>query len=316
VPAVPPSPNLNAAQLEVLERLGRDPDNPRQFDAGLRHELLAELESGLAPLVDALPEGTNLFLSKYPLSGVHGCEQRFLVERDAPFAWTPAMARGIVAHKAVELSVHWRGTPLPLELVDEAVASLIEGDKAVSDWLRTCTPTQLAELRAEANERVATFLECFPPLKAAWRPVTESSVRVELFDQRIVLSGRVDLTLGQPDGTTAGKVLIDLKSGGFSPSHVEDLRFYALLETVKLGTPPLRLATYYLDMGRPHPEDVDEDVLAVAIRRTIDGARRIVELAHHAHAPVLRPAPWCRWCPELAACPTGRAWVDDHDSER
>ena len=55
-------------------------------------------------------------------------------------------------------------------------------------------------------------------------------MRAELCGGRVVLSGKADLTLGQPEGTGAGKVIIDLKTGGFAPVHREDLRFYALLE--------------------------------------------------------------------------------------
>ena len=86
----------------------------------------------------------------------------------------------------------------------------------------------------------------------------------------IVLSGKPDLTLGQPDGTVAGKVIIDFKTGGFSPSHREDLRFYALLEALRI-LPPRLLATYYLDQGRVHSEEVTHDLLLSAAEQ---GGRR------------------------------------------
>jgi hypothetical protein len=293
----------NPAQEEVLDLLGSRADDRPEFPAGLRAELRADLEDGLRPLLDALPPGETLRLSKYPLAQVHGCEARFLAAQAEPFAWTVPSARGTIAHKAVELSIHWRSEPRPLELVDEAMARVARGDGTLARFLDTCSPAEQAELRGEANDRVAKFLECFPPLKPAWRPVTESAVRVELFDQRVILQGRVDLTLGQPRGVTAGKVLIDLKTGGFSPAHADDLRFYALLETMRIGTPPIRLATYYLDSGRAHPEAVTADVLRTAVRRTIDGATRLVALCHHDHPPRYRPGPPCGWCPLRATCP-------------
>ena len=96
------------------------------------------------------------------------------------------------------------------------------------------------------------FLECFPPLEARWRPVTESRLRADLCDDRIVLSGKVDLTVGRADGLRAGKVLLDLKTGGFAPAHREDLRFYALLETLRTrhAAPPGGLL---LPRRRPPP---------------------------------------------------------------
>jgi hypothetical protein len=305
----------NPAQQQVVDLLGVQAGEPQQFDAQLRHDLRHELEVGLEPLLEAIGPKDQLYISKYPLAQVHGCEAKFVADRDEPFSWSAPAARGTVAHKAVELSVHWPHEPVPLELVDEAMARLGQGSGSLADYLRTASTADTAELRGEANERVAKFLECFPPIKPQWRPVTESAVKVELFEQRIVLQGKVDLTLGQTKGATARKVLIDLKSGGFSPSHVDDLRFYALLETIRLGTPPRMLATYYLDTGRPFPETVTEGLLDAALQRTIAGAIRMAELAHTDREPVLRPGPSCRWCSLLATCDTGRAWTERRDDE-
>ena len=101
---------------------------------------------------------------------------------------------------------------------------------------------------------MSKFLECFPPLRAAWRPVTESRLIVELCGSRIRVQGKVDLTIGTADGLRAGKVIIDLKSGVASTSHRDDLRFYALLETIRIGVPPRLIASYYLDQGIAHTE--------------------------------------------------------------
>ncbi len=305
----------NPAQQEVLDLLGAAPDERPHFDAGLRHELRAELEAGLAPIVERLPADESLWLGKHDLGSVHGCERRFLGERAQPFGWSPPTARGAVAHKAIELGLNWSGEVTALDLVDEAVARLIVTGDRCGDWLSTCSPTERAEVRAEANDRVAKFLECFPPLKKSWYPVPESSTRVELLGGRVVIRGKVDLSLGRAVGTTAGKVLIDLKTGGFSPGHLDDLRLYALLETLRLGTPPRLVAGYYLDQGRLHPEAVSEGLLDAAVRRTVAGAERIVGLVHDAVEPVVRPGRPCRWCPVLEGCDEGRSHLARLDDE-
>jgi hypothetical protein len=304
---------LNPAQQEVLEVLGATSGSRPQFDAELRHHLRAELEADLAAVAERLPEGETLFLSKHQLTAVHGCEARLLAEQDGVFAWSVPLARGSITHKAIELSIHWKGDPTPLDLVDEAVASLSHQDSRLADWLRTAREADLAELRSQANDRVAKFLECFPPLSARWRPVTESRLRVDLAGGRIILRGQADLVLGRAEGTTAGKVIIDLKSGGFSPSHLDDLRFYALLETMRIGIPPRLVASYYLDSGRPHPETVSESVLEAAVARTVDGADRLVALQHDAKAPIKRTGAACRWCPVLDDCAEGRTFLDHDD---
>ena len=306
---------LNAAQQEVLDQLGASRDDRPRFEVTLRHELRRDLDDGFASLLDSIVGDDTLFIAKHLLGQVHGCERKFLAEEKQPFAWSVPIARGTIAHKAIELSIHWKREPEPLVLVDEALARLTDGADGLADFLRTCSEVERAELRAEANERVVKFLECFPPLKPAWRPVTESRLRLELHDARIVLSGKVDLSLGQPDGDRAGKVLVDLKTGGFSPGHLHDLRFYALIETIRLGTPPRLLATYYLDQGRFVPEDVTEDLLLSTVARVVDGAHRIVELRAGTDDVKVIPGPACRWCPALPDCDEGRRHqADDVDA--
>ena len=49
---------------------------------------------------------------------------------------TRTTGRGAIAHKAIELSIHWPTEPRPLDLVDEAIARLTAGDAWLSDWLQ------------------------------------------------------------------------------------------------------------------------------------------------------------------------------------
>ena len=309
-------PPLNPAQQEVLDQLGASREERPRFDAVLRHELRRELDDGLEPLVTKIDEQVKdtVFISKHKLGQVMGCERKFVAEEEEAFAWSVPIARGTVAHKAIELSIHWRREPEPLVLVDESISRLSEDAGGIGDWLQGITEVERAELRSEANDRVVKFLECFPPLKTGWRPVTESRLRLDLHD-RVVLSGKVDLALGQAEGDRAGKVLIDLKTGQFSPQHLEDLRFYALIEAVRLGTPPRRVATYYLDQGRFIPEDVTEGLLFAAAARVVDGTTRIVELLAGERDAGLLPGPACRWCPVLHDCDTGRRHLETADDD-
>lgn len=306
-------PVHNPAQEEVLAALGARPQERPAFDPRLRHELRDELEERLTPLAERLPEGETLWVSKHLLSSVHGCEGMFLAREAEEFAWTPANARGVVSHKAIELSISWRGDPAPGLLVDEAIARLIASTDRISPYLGGLGEGERAELHGEAVERVSMFQECFPRLEPRWRPVAESRLRAELCQDRLVLSGKVDLTVGRSEGVRAGKVLVDLKTGGFAPSHVDDLRFYALIETLRIGVPPRLLASYYLDGGRLHDEAVTEDLLRSALERTVRGVAAVVELTHEGRPEVLRPGPPCRWCPRQDDCEVGRTWLADRD---
>jgi hypothetical protein len=124
----------------------------------------------------------------------------------------------------------------------------------------------------------------------------------------VVLTGKVDLTLGAPQGTTAGRVVVDFKSGNRHAGHADDLRFYALLDTLRVGVPPFRLVGYYLDSGAFTVEDVTEDVLEAAVRRVVAATTKIVELRLGLRSPAETPNPACRWCSRRGDCPGAEAW--------
>jgi hypothetical protein len=299
--------SLNAAQRDVVDQLGARRDGRPQFDAELRHELLHMLESRLGPILSDLEPDTTFFVSKRKLSMAHGCEARYLAKDE--FEWSVPVARGIVAHKAIETSIHWRRELTPLVLVDESIARLEEGTDEFARWLQGCREIERAELRSAANEQLTKFFECWPRLSPRWRPVVESRVRYDLFNERVTLQGKVDLQLGQPEGTTAGKVLVDFKTGRFSPSHLEDLRFYALIETLRIGTPPRRVASYYLDQGRFIPEEVTVAQLETTVVRVVAGIEKMVMLEDTTRVPRKITGPACRWCPLLDDCDEGQSAI-------
>ena len=103
--------------------------------------------------------------------------------------------------------------------------------------------------------------------------------------------------------------VIDLKTGGANPVHRDDLRFYALVETLRSGVPPRKVASFYLDAGEPVVEDVTERSLMTASRRMLDGVHAEIELQVEGREPVKRPGTSCRWCPLAPECAEGQAYL-------
>ena len=310
-------PRLNPAQQQVTDDLGATRDRRPSFRDDLRDHLRHEIEETLNPLLTDV-RNLPLVVWKRDLSTLHDCEARYVVEQATEFEWTVPMAKGSVAHKAIELLVTWRGEPTPLDLVDEAMARLEFSERGVGTFIKSLNDAERAELAGKANDFVATFIETFPPLQRRWRPVAESNVRAELCEDQLGLHGRVDLTLGQPEGNVAGKVLVDLKTGRPNRAHLDDLRFYALLETLKVGVPPRLLVNYYLEAGQPRREEVTEDLLWSTAKRLIDGIAKKIELEGRSKRdPVPSPGAGCRWCPGLDTCDAGRQHLtasdDQHD---
>lgn len=311
-PAVPLAQRLNPAQQQVLDELGST-DRPT-FRDDLRDHLRHELTEALTEVADELDE-PPLFVSKRKLSLIHGCEGRFVADEAHAFEWSVPAARGTVAHKAIELLVSRRGNPTPLDLVDDAMARLEADERSISSFIQSLTEAERADLIGAVNDFVATFVETFPPLRRQWVPVAESKVKAFLCDTRITLQGAVDLTLGRARGNEAGKVLVDLKTGRPRGDHTDDLRFYALLETLKLGVPPRLLVSYYLDAGEPHSEPVTEDLLWSTAKRVVDAIHKLVELQSGVREPTLSPSGMCRFCPALTECETGKKELAKDDDD-
>ncbi len=290
---------LNPSQINVLEQLGAKLEERPEFNDDLQRLLKTELEERSRELSSAIPSNETLFISKYHLNQIMRCENQFKYEREQQFEWSVPTARGTISHKAIELSAFWNQPNVdPLTLVDEAINRSKDGTDGLAQWLRNLSEGDAAQLRGDVNNRVASFLETWPPLEKQWRPMLEAPIRVELAEGKIILSGKVDLSLGRPLGNTAGKVIVDFKTGNFYPAHREDVRFYALLEAIRIGVPPRLVATYYLDRAEFTPEVISENVLRASLARVIDGMQRIVEILYQESETKRCSWDRCQWCAE------------------
>lgn len=308
-----PISRLTPAQestLDLLRRSGEALVFSEAFVKDLREEALETF----AHFADRL-DGDTIFVTKHTLAGVFGCEAQFLAPDE--FEWTPARARGQVSHRAIQLLINWRGEPEPGELVDEAIARLVNEEKGLTPWLESLGQGDLADLRAMSSDHVTKFMECFPPLDARSRPVTESSTQWPV-DGPILLRGRADLTMGKPFERESRKLIVDLKTGRVIARHREDLRFYAIVETLSRQVPPRKLASFYLDAAQPIVEDVTESLLRSTLRRTLDGVNALIELKVEGRPPSKSPGASCRWCPLAVGCDEGQTYLrslDDRETD-
>jgi RecB family exonuclease len=154
----------------------------------------------------------------------------------------------------------------------------------------------------------------FPPLPATAHPVLEATAKWKPTGT-IELTGKVDLAVGKPEGRESRVLIVDFKTGNRSPLHREDLRFYALVQTLRQQVPPRKVASYYLDYSEAEAEDVTEGMLLSALTRTIRGIERHIELTVEADTPVKKVGVACRWCPLRNECPEGRVYLNTDDSD-
>jgi len=296
---------LTPVQQRTLDALRRSGE-PLVFDPDLVADIRTEVRIAFDEFAERLQQNQQLWVNKHTVATVLDCEEFHLVPDD--FEWKPATAKGQVAHRAIQLTLSWRGEPNPTDLVEEAMARLADEERGIGQWIAALSPADEADLRGQSVERVTKFIESFPPLDKRSNPMTESSVRWPN-DGPIVLSGKVDRVMGRPRGDEASKVIIDLKTGRPNVRHRQDLGFYALLETLVRSVPPRKLATFYLDAAEAQVEDVSERLLRTSVRRTLDAVNAIVELQSEARPPVRRAGVTCRWCPLADTCDDGQAYL-------
>ncbi len=285
---------FNPAQQSMLELLRGAPEDRSTFDPACRDDLQRELDEALAHI------GKPLKLAKHPLSQIHQCEGKFVA--DDPFAWTTRNARGTIAHKAFELSVGGAKRVTPSALFDMTLNTICSGsdNPYLVAFIHEMDDGQRAELRVAVVDLIIKYFEMFPHIPDAWIPHAEATTAVTI-NRKIVLRGKIDLKLGSPQGNKAASLIIDFKTGAPSFTDHEDLRFYALIETLRTGTPPFKVASVYLDAGRADEEPVTEAILRSAARRVIDGVKKIDEL-RNGRQPVLNPGFACKFCSVNETC--------------
>jgi hypothetical protein len=291
---------------DLLERLrGRAVTRPG-VDPGLAGGLRDWLEDGLAEAVGAAADDAPpVRVNKESLTGALLCEAHLVARRTAPRVVTVELARGSLIDA---LFRQWVTTGRLDDPWADAVAAVgvggdVDGIAAFVAGLPAEGRTALAD---EIAGQAAGIVARWPVPSPGWLPRTQERLVVPLAGGRVVLSGVVDLAFGGPAGDRASVCVVEIKSGRRRIDHRGDLHFYALLETLRSGAPPFRIATYYTRTGELDVEAVSDDVLVGAVQRVLAGAVRLCRLAAGAE-PARTPNALCAWCTDLPRCEPGQA---------
>jgi hypothetical protein len=133
-----------------------------------------------------------------------------------------------------------------------------------TEVVRRCEALAGPERNALA-ERVAAhaghLVNLLPKLAPGWMPRTDDRVAIPLAGGRVVLHGVFDLLVGVPRPGAASLCALGLTTGRPWAWERRSLHFLALLETLRSGSPPFRLALIESATGRYGAEDVREDHL-------------------------------------------------------
>jgi hypothetical protein len=296
---------LTPSQRRVFDELLGAGDARPPADDELAVSVRASLEERTADAVALRPEGARgLRLNKTALDALD-CEGRYLDHLEARFEWTPPTVLGTLVHRGIELDHAGDRSVEVGEVVAQAWKDFAAKGESGSDYLAGLGGVEAHALRADASARIAEFRECFPPMRSHWPVRHEVRLTCPLHRGAVELIGKPDLVFGTVDAATRRLLLVDLKTGRRSRRDRADMRFYALLATLKYRSVPWRVATYYLDEADWDAEDVDEDSLEAAVRSVADrvaAAARLTWQRPPEHALRLIAGPSCRWCGRAPTC--------------
>ena len=307
---------MTPAQERTLALLRRPFELPDLSNAALA--IRADTTDKLRQLADRwqpLSDGRTLRITKRDLAG---CERR-RVEDTEQFRWDPAKAEGTMLGQLIQLWLFNPGTPAE-HLWDRAVTMASNDSGSFAEWICAgCSPGDWAELRLRCLSALVQFAEVFPPLGADSKPAVETTqqfsvIRPDDLGGRarplLTVTGKVDIQLGADQDQRSGVVFVELKKARVDDETMDELRLYALLRTLRVGTPPRLLAAMSIATGQLITEDVTPAMLDRQAERLIFGIQQAITLAE-GRTPTTAPSGLCRWCNVLDRCTAGQTHLNE-----
>ena len=226
-------------------------------DRGLAGGLRAWLDDGVFERL-GVPEPGALRLSARDVAGT------------TPHAAGPAaLLRGALVAQLLRLRVAGVGTPAPFAAASCALAASGRDDD-LAGALASLDDDERSRLAAEVDAHGRVLAERLPDLPSRWSPRCGVRQRVGLAGGGVVLRGLVDLALGAPGGDRACVCLVDVTTSVLEARHECALAYLALLETIRCGEPPLRVAALSTADGTAIVRDVSPELLADAVGAVLD----------------------------------------------
>jgi len=257
-PAAPPgvTPPRRGGGREVLALLRGDSVARPRFDPGLAGGLRAWLEDAAYGFVAARGDAAPVFLGSRQVLGVtegarvpDGVSDELVLAR-----LVHALFRQLVCQGDL-------GDPLADAL--DALEALGEDD--VVGHVAALPAAARAALSETVASHAGNLRDLVPRFAPGWMPRTDDRVAIPLAGGRVVLHGTFDLLVGLPQPGTASLCALGLSTSGPWARERRSLHFLALLETLRSGAPPFRLALLESATGRYGVEDVrDEHLRAIA----------------------------------------------------
>jgi len=268
---VPGVPGVPEGAPRMLALLRGDHRRRPVVDPGLAGGLREWLEDGVSEPCSRLTGASALVISGRALTGaLAGAGTPVTVDPGAPRTVNLPIARGVLVGNLFRQLVATGRIEDPMG--DAMGALMVDPARAdVVAFVGKLAAGERGALRAEVARHALALREQWTMLPARWLPRTQDRITIPLAGGRIVLAGSVDLLIGAPSEGRASVCLVEITSGTPRAEHRDELHFAALLETLRSGAPPFRVVSHYTPSGETRAEDLTEEHLTLAVRRTIAG---------------------------------------------
>ncbi len=182
--------------------------------------------------------------------------------------------RGVLVSSVFRLHLQLGPSDTPfLDAMSALEADVRQGGIVAA--IRALSPGDLADLQRDVHLHAKNFGDRWPLLQAAWLPRTGIGMSVPLAGGRVVLRGWADVMIGAPRHDVASVCLVSIRSTPLHPLQREELHFTALVETLRSGIPPFRLASYSTLTGEIAAEPVTDELLKGAVHKTIAALKHL-----------------------------------------
>lgn len=268
-PAPPsPVPVEGGTGREVLARLRGDTSARPRFDPALAGGLRAWLEDAAYDVVARRGEhapplvlGPRQALGGTDAPGFATTSDEVVLARLVRALFRQLVHTGALGDPLGDALGDSLGDALGDPFGDALDALRVGGGAETVAQIEAAEPAARAAL-ADTLARHATNLRAVVPRFApGWLPRTDDRVAIPLAGGRVVLRGVFDLLVGIPQPDVASLCALALSTGGTWVRARRSLHYLALLETLRSGTPPFRLALLESASGRYGVEDVREEHL-------------------------------------------------------
>ncbi len=254
------SPSLGLTPLagdQLLDSLRGQKANRQLVDVGLAGGLRAWLNDACFQARDA--SETPLVITKKMVVGGR---------KSLPSTLTYAFVRGALVATLFRLFVTSGKSENPFA---DACAVLFSEPQhqETANFVATLAARDLRGLEREIVLHARNLESRWPVLSPTWMPRTGVAMAAALDGGRVILRGMADLAIGQPNKEVPSICLVSVRSTPLHHAHREELRFLGLIETLRSGVPPFRLATYSTLTGEVLAEAVTEELLKNTVMNTI-----------------------------------------------